>query len=765
MNAFWLAVGLLLIVLAGIRSEQATWITDVVNDLVALLQPWREVALAVLYGVGFVYSVIILAAAIVRRSAKAGLLRDLLLASGLCILIVLALAWMVSGTFPIFIPELWTPEGPVFPVTRVALVTSILVVAGPSLVLPLRRVSWFLVMGLFLLAVALEYGVPLDALGGLGVGIVAANTVLLIYGSARGFPPRADVLAGMADLQRPLAELTVAPHQTWGARRFDGTTQDGARVVVKVFGRDAASSQLVSRWWRELWYRDAGPSLSSSRLHQVEHEALVTIGAERIGVPVEQVVAVGEPDPKMAVIAVTAVGQPLVERDPDDVDDALLERVWGAAGLLRQHDVSHGHLNIHAFRVHGESVLVQDFHAASTSAPQERLDRDLAELLASLAAVYGAQRAVSSARTTIGDDALAQALPYLQRSALSSEARDVVPAGRSFFSGLAEEVSRQTGVEPPKHAQVTRLSLKSLVMFALTLLAGYALIGMLAGIDFAAVWEELQNADWAWILFGFVAATATLCSDALVMMAAVTARVPLLPAVQLQSSIKFIQLAVGGAAGRMATNIAFLRRYGVSATDSVTQGSVDSFTGFIVQAVILVLALIFGNASILPEDADVDIDWVMLIGLIVFAVVISALMLRFVPAIRERAIPAVKKMGAGLREIASDPQRLVRLFGWNLLSQLLFGLSLWLTAYAFGITLSFATAVVIYIVMALLSGLLPIPGGVGVSEATLTAGLMAAGVEESTAFAIAVVFRIASAYIPPITGWFSLRWLQRNDFL
>ena len=764
-NVFWLLFGVLLIFLTAIGSQQTTWIADLVNDLVALFPSWLEVALVVLYAVGFVYAVIILIAAIAERSTNADLLRDLLIAIGFSFVLVFVLAWLVSGTWPILIPELWSPEGPVFPVARIAVVTAILVVAGPYLVLPLRRLSWFIVTALFFIAVALEYGLPVDALGGLGVGILAANTVLLIFGSARGLPPRADVYAGMAELNTPLAELTVAPRQTWGAREFDGTTRDGIPVSVKVYGRDAASSQLISRWWRELWYRDSGPSLSSSRLHQVEHEALLTIGAGEMGVPVEKVMTVGEPDPKIAIIALTAEGEMFDERDPDDVDDETLVEVWKSAGLLRQHDVAHGRLNLHAFRVDGGPALVQNFQVASTAAPAERLNRDIAELLASLAAAFGTERTVSTARIGVGDDALVEALPYVQRSALSSEGREDVPGKRSFFSDLRDEVARQTGIDPPKPAQVTRLNWKSLLMFALTLLAGYALIGMLAGIDFAAVWEELQNADWAWILVGFVVATATLGTDALVMMAAVTAPVPLWPAVQLQSSIKFIQLAVGGAAGRMATNIAFLRHFGVSATDSVTQGSVDSFTGFIVQSVILLMALIFGNVSLIPEDASVDVNWAMLFGLILFAVIVSALILRFMPAVRERIVPAVKEMGNGLRTLASNPHRLVRLFGWNLASQLLFGLSLWLTAFAFGVVLPFTTAVVIYIIMALLSGLLPIPGGVGVSEATLTAGLMAAGVDESTAFAIAVVFRVSSAYLPPVAGWFSLHWLQRNDYL
>jgi uncharacterized membrane protein YbhN (UPF0104 family) len=75
------------------------------------------------------------------------------------------------------------------------------------------------------------------------------------------------------------------------------------------------------------------------------------------------------------------------------------------------------------------------------------------------------------------------------------------------------------------------------------------------------------------------------------------------------------------------------------------------------------------------------------------------------------------------------------------------------------------SVVVVYVVMALLGGLLPIPGGVGISEAILTAGLTALGVDESAAFAIAVTFRVISAYLPPVWGWYSLHWLQRNEYL
>jgi Lysylphosphatidylglycerol synthase TM region len=64
-----------------------------------------------------------------------------------------------------------------------------------------------------------------------------------------------------------------------------------------------------------------------------------------------------------------------------------------------------------------------------------------------------------------------------------------------------------------------------------------------------------------------------------------------------------------------------------------------------------------------------------------------------------------------------------------------------------------------------LSSLIPVPGGIGAAEATLSAGLIAVGVDESTAFAIAVTQRLSTFYLPPIWGYFSLRWLSNKGYV
>ena len=757
--------GALLVFVTALKADQIQWFEDFFGQVVELLPSWLGTTFAVVYLIGLIYALIIVVIAVSQIRTRMDLVRDLAIAMGLVVLLIVLLTRLVSGAWPVLLPELFNQAGTLYPVARVALVTAVLVVAGPELVRPFRRVGWLIVVLMFFIAMALGYGLPGDALGGLGLGLMAASIVLVVFGSARGFPNAADVRSDLRALGVEVQAIAVARYQRWGARAYDSDTSAGDPLRVRVYGRDARDAQRATIWWRSIWYRDAGPELTSSRLHQVEHEALLTIAARRTGIPCPEVYAAGEPSKMAALIALSAQGRPIEDIDPDDVDDEVLVDLWESVDALHANGIAHGRLNEHAVRISEGRALIENFQAASTAAPNERIQGDVAELLSSLANLFGTERAVTVARQGLGDDALVAALPYIQRSAVSTEGRKVIPSKKSFFAGIREEIADQTGVEAPKPAQLTRISWRTIFMFALTLVAGYALIGMLAGIDFASVWEELQDANWGWIFLALIVATSTLVSDAFSMMAAVAVPVPLRPTIQLESSIKFIQLAIGGAAGRMATNVAYLRKFGVSAAASVTQGGVDSLTGFLIQSVILVAAILFGNVDLVPDDATVDIDWALVLGLLLFAIVVSAVMLRFVPAIRNRVVPPAKQMWDGLRDLGSDPSRLVHLFGANLASQLLFGLALWMTAFAFGWTLPYLSVLVVYVAMALLSGLLPIPGGVGVSEAVLTAGLTAIGVDQAAAFAIAVTFRVLSAYLPPVWGWFSLQWLQRNDYL
>ena len=98
-------------------------------------------------------------------------------------------------------------------------------------------------------------------------------------------------------------------------------------------------------------------------------------------------------------------------------------------------------------------------------------------------------------------------------------------------------------------------------------------------------------------------------------------------------------------------------------------------------------------------------------------------------------------------------------------SELLTALALGATCLAYGVHLNVAQLVFANTAGNLLSDLIPVPGGIGAAEATLSATLIALGVDHSTAFAIAITQRLCTFYLPPIWGFFSLRWLSRNGYL
>jgi uncharacterized protein (TIRG00374 family) len=91
--------------------------------------------------------------------------------------------------------------------------------------------------------------------------------------------------------------------------------------------------------------------------------------------------------------------------------------------------------------------------------------------------------------------------------------------------------------------------------------------------------------------------------------------------------------------------------------------------------------------------------------------------------------------------------------------------SLGATCLAYGVDLNLAQLVFVNTAASVLSSLIPTPGGIGAAEASLSAGLIAIGVDEPTAFAIAITQRLWTFYLPPIWGYVSLRWLTRKGYI
>ena len=209
----------------------------------------------------------------------------------------------------------------------------------------------------------------------------------------------------------------------------------------------------------------------------------------------------------------------------------------------------------------------------------------------------------------------------------------------------------------------------------------------------------------------------------------------------------------------------FLSTQGVPLGNAVLSGMLVSFGGFTVQVMLLVLALtVFDVQLDLDLTFEVD-DQARLILLVVVGVGVILSLIWFIPKLHKRVVPHVGAAWRLARGLVTNPRRLAMVVGGNMWSQVTYAVVLGLCTKAYGYHVGLGTLIVINTCATLFAGIMPVPGGMGVTEAALTAGLTAAGVPPAPAAAAALTHRVVTFYLPPTWGWFALRWLTRRGYV
>jgi uncharacterized membrane protein YbhN (UPF0104 family) len=655
-----------------------------------------------------------------------------------------------------------------FSVVRVALCTAVILTLGPHLVRPLERTGrWILLLGIVGAALT-ELAPPGATLTALLVGVVAAAALRLAFGTSAGHPETEGVVAALGELGVEVDSLEAAARQPAGVFVARGADARGEPLLVKVYGRDAYDTHLLERLWRTAWYRSDGERLRLSRIEAVEHEALVTLLARQGGVATADVVTAAESSSGDALLVLRDWSRPLVALGPDGIDDELLQSGWDALAHLGAAGVAHLHIDPGTLVAFDGKVGLVDFDGATLAPRADQLVTDRAQLLATTASLVGTERAIDAALAALGNDGVAALTPYLQPAALRPSLRRALDTAEIDTDELRAQAADAAGVEPPELVKLRRVTWWTLVQAALLVLATTTVLEAFGEIDLEQLGTALRDASWAWIVFALLVAQLPRLTQAISTLGSVPARLPFVPVYVMQLATSYMNLALPSNFARMAVNIRFFQRQGVPPTQAVTGGAIDSFTSTVIQAVLLGLLLLFSESSIHldlepPSEETVRLI-VVLAVLALLALVVAALVRRIRTAILGRVgqwWPEVRAALTGLR--ASN--KLALLVGGSLATELLFATALGLFAQGMGYDVGLADLLLINISVSLLASFIPIPGGIGVAELGLTVGLTATGMPEETAVATALLYRIATFYLPPVWGFFAMRWLGRNELL
>jgi uncharacterized protein (TIRG00374 family) len=228
----------------------------------------------------------------------------------------------------------------------------------------------------------------------------------------------------------------------------------------------------------------------------------------------------------------------------------------------------------------------------------------------------------------------------------------------------------------------------------------------------------------------------------------------------------------GGSPAVFATRVRFYQKQGYDATVALSSGAIMTVASWIATTVVFVVSLPFAWGSIhleaTPESGgDSKLVWIILAVVVAVGVVVGLALA--VPRLRRLAAaklrPRIRDVWGNLRQVAASPRKLVLLLGGALGRELLIAMALSVSLRAFGDHLRLPVIIVVIVLAAIVGGVAPSPGGMGVVEAGMILGLTAAGVSEADATAAVFIQRLFTSYLPPIWGWFTLVWLRSRDYL
>jgi uncharacterized membrane protein YbhN (UPF0104 family) len=655
-------------------------------------------------------------------------------------------------------------DGPVYPVANVAAITALSFGIAPFIVRPLRRVFALVIVLVCVAAMYLGAGFPADVLGGLFVGFGIAALVRVLLGAPGGQPSVAEVRAALTDLGYDVGDITPAAEHISRAAVMDVELATGERVRVDAFGRDQRDARIAAKVWHKAMYRDPGVPVFGSRVQQVEHIGFTLMLAERANVSAARLVRTGVGGADAALLVTTPPrGTPIGSLPVERVTDEVLRCAWQQLDSLHHAGIAHGTLDGLRVLVDDDGkVAFDDFSAADAGGDEYWRNRDDASLLVLTAQLVGDDRAIAAMVATIGKESAGTAIPVVQPAALPS----ALTKGRKHqgkeLKTLRASLTTATGAEDVPPQKIKRLSLVNIGMLIGVLFALVIALNSIEGIDWSSMQNEFENAIWAWVVLAFVLWPLVPSAWATALMGCVNKDLPFVPTVLTQVACSFLNLITPNGIGGTALQLDYLHKQDVPVASAGSAMVLSTGVGGAIQMILFLGAAAITSTAVDTSSSSDSSGSTTLIVIAIVAALIGIVL--GVPKLRGKVVPAVKRAATDIWAVVRNPRKALQLIGGDTAGNLIYPALLGLVLIAFHQHLDFAQLVVVQVGAGMVGNVAPVPGGIGVTEAALVGGLTAFGIPPTPALASVLVFRGITFAIPPIFGFFTLRWLRAKGY-
>ena len=644
-----------------------------------------------------------------------------------------------------------------FPADHMAVAGALATVVTPYLPRSWRFIPAAL---LALVAVSQAYTgnhLALDIVTGAFIGYGIGSALHLIWGAPRRAASTRSVERFLSAAGFDLSDLRPVAGGPFGPRRFEAATCGGATLVVEVVRRGRRRAGWIYKLRRLLASLEVEdePRLSSPS-HEVEHEAYLALLAGRSGVRTPPVLLASEVGHGPALLVREMVpGRRLDRLSPDEVDDALLDEIWGQVALLGDARIAHHELtadNVVVDDKHDPWIL--DFTFARAGAGPTRLAQDIAEMLISLTSVAGVQRAVDSLFRSLDAERIRPALTYLQPLALPAHVREQLGGQRWLLADLASDVAERLGMQrPPFRPRIRATTI-------LTLIVGggavYLLLPQIGTIP--KLTAALRQANYWWLVAAFAAGALTFPASAASYIGSVPRRIPWGRTTLVQVASAFTSRLTPGGVGGMGLNVIYLEGEGSPRAEAIGSIALNQAASVIVHALLFIVAAgVLGLSGVVGRH-PLPTGWPVLVAVAGILVALGALLGS--PFGRRRVLAPGVKVGRDLVRALRRPVQALGLFGGAAGVTVGNALALVACLAAFDPHFPFLSAVAVYVGGSAIASAAPTPGKLGAVEAALVAGLTGIGVHSEPAVAAVLTFRLLTFWIPIVPGLGAFRYLQ-----
>ncbi|MFI6505594.1 flippase-like domain-containing protein [Nonomuraea typhae] len=675
--------------------------------------------------------------------------------------------WVVSSNAVGDLRQLLTGDRPgVEPFNT--LLTS--VVAYSTAVRISRRPTWralmWTVIALDVLALFTSKQMTLpSAMVTILAGMAIGYGTLYGVGSPNTRPPGSAVIAALRKLSfQPVSARRIEDdHQ--GSRRYLVGLADGTSLDVTVLDRDRQVAGLPYRLWRRFRLNSETRRRAVRSLRaELEREALMAYAAQAAGASTPRLLGTSEVGTEAALLAYEHLStRPLDALAADEIDDDLLAQIWEQVELLRLQRLAHRRLTGDGIHVDGAGrVVLTDARSGEIAAGDLLLRLDIVQLLTYLALRVGPERSVASAARVVGEDALAAAMPLLQRIALTRQTRAALTKeNKGLLSAIREQIEQLQPQAKIEEIRLERFRPKTLITIIASAFAAYFLLSQLSQVDLITV---VTTANWAWSIVALAASFVSFIAAALMLRGFVPEPLPLWRTVMVQFASSFVKLVAPPAVGAVAINTRYLQKRGIPPASAVASVGASQLVMLIAHiSLLLLFAYITGSATATSFTPSRGLVLALLAVAVLIVVVLG------VPPLRRMLTKRLRSLFSNvlprLLDVLQSPRKMLEGFAGTVMITIAFVTCLDACVSAFGGEISFTAVAVVFLTANAIGSAAPTPGGLGAVELALAGGLTVAGVTSPVATSAVLLYRLLTFWLPVLPGWASFTWLQRHEAL